>query len=127
TTNALRNAASNRLRAEARIAELENLLASDLLTQNQRETFQAELESIEVPPPVSETLMVNENPAAITILDGDTLEPVFEGTVGPGDAPLTYTLPEDGWYVLQKAIPEGDESLSVLSFQGIYPIFENNF
>lgn len=127
TTNALRNAASNRLRAEARIAELENLLASDLLTQNQRETFQAELESIEVPPPVSETLMVNENPAAITILDGDTLEPVFEGTVGPGDAPLTYTLPEDGWYVLQKAIPEGDESLSVLAFDGIYPIFENNF
>lgn len=125
-TDALRNDASTRLNTEARIAELRALLAQDAVTARQREQFTSQLQSITVPPPITETLEVNQHPVEVRILNA-ALEPLAEGTLTPDSQPLTVTLPQDGWYVLEKRIGESDSSIGVLAIQGIYPFFERNF
>jgi His/Glu/Gln/Arg/opine family amino acid ABC transporter permease subunit len=124
--NAVRNAATNRLSAQTRIAELERLLAGDAITVRQREQFAAELESLTVPPPVTETLVVNQHPIEVRILDGD-LEPLASATLTPDSEPLAFTVPGSGWYVLEKSVAGSDESVGLLSIHGIYPIFARDF
>ena len=87
----MRNASTNRLEQEARIAELGGLLATDRLTERQREAYAAELDSIVAPPPVTETLTINQQPAEISLLEGATLEPLVTETIGPDSAPIVFT------------------------------------
>lgn len=127
TTNTLRNAANNRLEDQARILEIENLLATDRLTDNQREELTAELESLEVPPPITETYAVNAHPAQVAILDSTTFDVLDSATLEPGGSSLSFEIPADGWYILQKGVPDNPESVAVLSALNIYPLTERNF
>ncbi|MBZ0296321.1 MAG: hypothetical protein K8L99_27420, partial [Anaerolineae bacterium] len=123
--NILRGAAEARLAIESRIPEIQRKLEGDALTPNQREQLTAELEGLDVPPPVTETYAINENPVEVTILDGTTLEPLASAVLDVNGEPLDFTLPEDGWYVLDKTV-QGD-GLSLIAASGVYPMMERNF
>lgn len=125
-TNAVRNAAITRLDNQARIGELETLLAGDAITTRQRQAYTDELESIEVPPAVTETLAINQSAIEVRILDAN-LEPLLADTLTPDSEPLVFTVPDSGWYVLEKSITGSDDTIGLLSIDGIYPIFERNF
>lgn len=120
--NATLNAASTRLSTQARIAELNRLLATDSLTPNQRTRAEGELNRLKVSDPVFSTLKLNQQPVHVTILDGKTLQPLPNGDVTIADATtvLNVTLPADGWYVLQKSIDDAS-AVSLLEIKGISP------
>ncbi len=126
-TNTLRNAAATRLALQAREPQLRELLAGDALTPGQREALTAELEGLEVPPPVTETYSINEAPTLVRLLDGETLEPIAEAELSGDSEPLSVTLPRDGWYVLEKTIPDDPEAVTLLAADGVYPMMERSF
>ncbi|MAU10415.1 MAG: hypothetical protein CL607_11375 [Anaerolineaceae bacterium] len=68
---------------------------------------------------------LNNVPVAITITDRDG-NPLPEGTqtLEPGGEAVSFEIPEDGWYLLQKEIASEDEGVALLSVQGLYPLFE---
>jgi His/Glu/Gln/Arg/opine family amino acid ABC transporter permease subunit len=123
----LANAAQNRLNTAQQIADIEAQLASDLLTQGQRQRLTVQRDRLEVPPPITETYAINQNEITVRILQGSALEPVAEGVLSADSPAFSVVLPEDGWYVLDKAIPEGDPVVAVLETTGIGPILERQF
>lgn len=123
--NTLRNAAGTRLDNSVRKAEIEAELDGDLLTQNQRDRLTIELGKLTIPDSISDTYTLNSVPVNIRILRATTGAVVGEGTVESNGAPLTVTLPEDGWYILEKTV-EGDKSDAILRTQGIYPTLERS-
>ena len=125
SANTLRNAAGTRLGNMARKAEIEAELAGDLLTQNQRDRLTTELGKLTIPDSISDTYTLNSVPVNIRILRATTSAVVGEGTVESNGAPLTVTLPEDGWYILEKTV-DGDKSDAILRTQGIYPTLERS-
>lgn len=124
TNNAL-NVAKNRLTTLDRIDELEQLLVGDLLTVNQREQLTGELEGLEETPPAIEQYAINQNAVTVRILRGTTLEVIGEATLEGGGTPLSVTLPEEGWYIIEKTLT-GD-GVTLLRATGIYPFLERNF
>lgn len=122
--NQLRNAAGNRLDTAARIAEIREELAGDLLTANQRTLLQTELDKLTVPDPITDTYTLNQSPVQIRILRGTTGEPLLDTVLDSTTAPATLTLPEDGWYLLEKTV-QGDGDV-LLQTKGIFPILERN-
>jgi His/Glu/Gln/Arg/opine family amino acid ABC transporter permease subunit len=126
-TNALRNNAANRLSAQIERSELEARIAGDSLTPRQREQVTGDLEDLEIPEPIVETYTLNQQPIAVRILDGATLEPIAEGTLNQETPSLNATLPNDGWYVLEKQIEGDTPSAAILRTRGIYPHLERNF
>jgi His/Glu/Gln/Arg/opine family amino acid ABC transporter permease subunit len=125
-TNTLLNAAANRLETDARLAEIDMLLAGDMLTANQRAILTTERERLVSVAPITETYTLNQAPVHVRILRGTTLEPIAQATLDSTASPLTVTLPEDGWYVIEKTV-EDESSLAILQTKGIYPILERNF
>jgi His/Glu/Gln/Arg/opine family amino acid ABC transporter permease subunit len=124
--DAVRNAANNRLTLQARLAQLERLLAGDTLTARQREAYTQELSSAVVPEPITDTLAVNAAPISVRILSS-SFEPLAEATLTPDSEPLNFVVPANGWYLLEKAVIGSDTSYGLLAVHGIYPIFERNF
>jgi His/Glu/Gln/Arg/opine family amino acid ABC transporter permease subunit len=124
----LANAASNRLDTAARIDSFNQQLSSDLLTDNQRARLTTQLKKLTVPDPITDTFLVNQGAINVRILRGTTLEPLVSGTITTGSQPVSATLPEDGWYILEK-IPanEDDKGSALLEVQGIEPILERQF
>lgn len=120
---ALINAAANRLNAIQTRIDLENRLEHGLLTDEQQVSLTNELDGMQIPDPVTETYQINETSVAVTIIDGATLEPLTRATLTVDSEPLTYTLPADGWYILQKT----SEGTALLATTGIYPINEQGF
>ena len=125
--DAVRNSADNRLEVQARIVELESLLAGDTLTERQRAVFEEELAEIEVPPSIAETLAVNQSSVTVQILDGATMGVVQSGTLSAGSEPFMVTLPADGWYIMEKGIEDSNGSVGLIAIEGVYPIIERNF
>ncbi len=124
--NTMRNAAANRLQTDARVAEIESLLAADTLTANQRELVALERERLTVVEPITETYALNQAPVSVRILDGATMEPLAEAMLEAGSEALNVTLPEDGWYVVEKTVAD-ETSIALLETRGIYPLFERSF
>jgi His/Glu/Gln/Arg/opine family amino acid ABC transporter permease subunit len=124
-SNLLRAAAANRLSIHARIAEIQRLLTADAFTPRQREQLIAELERLEVPPPVTETYAINQQPAEVQILDGATLEPLVSATLDSTSPALELTLPSSGWFVLDKRVV--GEGAVLLRTSGIYPLLVREF
>ncbi len=122
--NLVRAAAANRLNAQARLAELEQLLAGDLLTTNQRQRLEAEYERLVISDPVVDLYQLNTSPVAVTIRRGTTGEVLGSGRLVAGGEALRVTLPEEGWYIIEKAV-EGD-GLVLLEATGIYPFLLRN-
>ncbi|MCB9458431.1 MAG: amino acid ABC transporter permease [Anaerolineaceae bacterium] len=70
---------------------------------------------------------LNTLPVAISISDRDG-NPLSEGTqtLEPGGESVSFTIPEDGWYLLQKEIASDSEGAALLAVHGIYPLFERS-
>lgn len=124
--NTLRNAAANRLAGERRLSTIERELAGDRLTERQRAAHMAELEKAEVPPPVHSAYEVGARPVTLTLRRGDDDAELVSQTLNPGGE-LRLTLPRDGWYVLEKRVPDSDDSIALLKASGLYPIFDRSF
>ena len=125
-TNTLRNAAANRLASEQRLATIERELAGDRLTARQRAAREAERDKAAVPPPVLDTYEVSAWPVTLTLRNGASGAELISQTVGPGDE-LRLTLPQDGWYVLEKRVSGSDDSIALFAARGLYPIFDRSF
>ena len=125
-TNTLRNAATNRLATQQRLAVIRDELAGNRLTDRQRGEREAELEESEIPPPVLSSYQVSAVPVSLIVRAGWNGEELASAVIGSGDE-LRYTLPQDGWYVLEKSVPTSDESIATLAARGIYPIFDRSF
>ena len=114
TINLMRSAATNRLSTLARETYLREQLARDeesaipIFTANQRAQREAELERIQIAPPIVETYGLGQPAVSIQILDGVTMEPIAPPVIlsSPEDV-AAFELPVDGWYVLQKSVEEG--------------------
>ncbi len=102
-TAALLNAARNRQTAIDELAALEARLAGDTLTDEQRAALSDELAAFEVPPPVVETAALNQAPVDVQILDAETMEVLAQAILPTETDTLTFVLPEDGWYLLNKS------------------------
>ena len=125
--NSLRNNAANRLEDEARQAELQRLLASDLLTPGQREADTQELARLEVPPPVVESYALNQVPVQVRLLRGSTLDVLGEAILSANSPPLTITAPDDGWYIIEKTIDSAQNGAVILQVHGLYPLLLRSF
>ncbi len=123
-TNALINLASSRLTAQARQDEIARLLAGDLLTANQRAALTAELDRLTIPPAVTGTFALSQNPVIVSIHNGAAGGLLAEIVLNEPQERLELTLPNDGWYVLRKRV-DGD-GVAVLRIAGIAPILERN-
>lgn len=123
-TNALINLASTRLTAQARQEEITRLLAGDLLTANQRAALTTELDRLTIPPAVTGTYVLNQNPIIVSIHDGASGDLLAEIVITELEDRLELTLPNDGWYILRKRV-EGD-GVAVLRVAGIAPMLERN-
>jgi ABC-type amino acid transport system permease subunit len=119
------NTANARFTLSARSAELAALLAGDTLTASQRRILEAEQQRTVVPEDILQQTQLNQQPVTVRILDGATLEPLGEATLDAGSAPLSVTLPADGWYVLEKRVAS-EGSVALLQATGIYPILERS-
>lgn len=126
-TNNLRNAAESRLLAQARLAELDRLLASDLLTANQRVALTGERDRLTIPDPVVERYAVNQAAVTVRVLRGTTLEVLAEATLSADSGPLSVTLPDEGWYVLEKTIAGDAPATAILRVDGMYPLLQRSF
>jgi general L-amino acid transport system permease protein len=132
-TQALINAAANRLRTIDERAALERRLRGDLLTEAQRAALTEQLAGLTVGEPVAARYAVNREAVRVQLLDGGSpdlavlanleLQP-FDITLTYEEPPplptLTYTLPADGWYVLRKTDAGG--GTAILTTTGIYPL-----
>lgn len=124
-TSLVANAAATRLTTAARVNDLNAQLSSDLLTAGQRSRLEIQLGKLTVPPPISETYPINQSAINVRILRGTTMEPVAEGTLSADSAPISVTLPEDGWYVLEKTpVDEDNPGVALLEVYGIGPLLE---
>lgn len=137
-TQALINAAANRLRAIETQADLEQRLASDLLTSAQRAELTEELAALTVSDPITTRYGVNTGAVRVQILDGASpdltvlanaeLVP-FDITASYEEPPplptLTFTLPADGWYILRKIGADADVT-TIVGMTGIYPLLQRD-
>jgi His/Glu/Gln/Arg/opine family amino acid ABC transporter permease subunit len=121
--NQLRNAALNRLEDAARIDEVTRLLAGDLLTSNQRTQLEEELAELSVPDPITDTYSLNDVAVQVRILRGTTGEEVGAARLEGSTTFLNVTLPEDGWYILEKRVDAGTGNALVRA-DGIFPLLE---
>ncbi|MEP7290843.1 MAG: amino acid ABC transporter permease [Chloroflexota bacterium] len=122
-TSAAVNAAKNRLTAQQQRAELENRLNTGLLTSAQLAELRNQLSATQIPDTVTETYALNSASVDVAVLDGATFEILASASLTADSAPLSLTLPTDGWYVLQKT----SASNAILATTGIYPHYENSF
>ena len=129
-TNTLRNAARNRLAAQERVANIQQELAGNRLTDRQRQEREAELAKSEIPPPILDTYRVSTAPVSVAVRAGRDGAELIRASIGAGDE-LRFTLPAAGWYVLEKGIADdgsaSDGSVAILAAEGIYPIFDRSF
>jgi His/Glu/Gln/Arg/opine family amino acid ABC transporter permease subunit len=136
TTITLRNAAQNRLDAIARQAALQAILDGDAssdipqLTEGLRANYSSELEAIVIPDVVVETYQINQTAIEVSILDAKTLQPIAEtGIVASAEDELVFTLPAEGWYILQavpaSAVAADANVFTVLDVHGIYPVMQS--
>ncbi len=124
-TNQLRNIAEDRFENQTRLDEINGALASDLLTPGQRSRLTIQQERITVPDSVAETFALNQGAVQLRILDGANLDTVVaEGLLDTSSSALTFTLPADGWYVLEKEVQSETNSAVMLQTTGIYPLLE---
>lgn len=121
--NQLRNAAARRLETSARIDEITRLLAGDLLTSSQRAQLEEERGRLSVPDPITDTYALNDAPVRVRILRGTTGEEIGAATLENSAASLSVTLPEDGWYILEKRV-EGGSGNALLRTDGIFPLLQ---
>ncbi len=124
--NALVNSAHNRLDDEQERVELQYRLDHALLTDVQRQDLTTQLNSLTIPDPVTDTYQLNQTSTAVAILDGATQETLASATLDPSSPPLTFALPHDGWYILQKTTTD-DSGAALLATTGIYPLHEVDF
>lgn len=130
-TNLMRTAAINRLNTIATEAELRDLLQRDaqsnvpIFTENQRAQRARQLENLVIPPVVTETYGLGQPAVTVQVLD-NALNPIGDLVLlsSPEDS-TRFTLPADGWYVLQMTVNEGDEGVAMLSVFGVYPIIRS--
>ncbi len=127
--NLLRAAAESRLTNNARLIEIDRILAEDIpsartLTANQRAVLEAERARLSETDPVVERLALNSQPIPWRIWRSTTGETLSEGVLRPGETVFTeIRIPEDGWYVLER----GGEGTALIESYGIYPHLERNF
>lgn len=120
-TAAISNAARNGLAAQAQLDALETQLATSPLTDEQRTALTAQIEAFEVPQPVVETVSVNEAPVNVQVLDAQTGDVLVEATLPTDTDSLQFTLPEDGWYLLNKTV-EAENSIAILDIVNLEPL-----
>jgi His/Glu/Gln/Arg/opine family amino acid ABC transporter permease subunit len=132
-TNGMRFIASKRLTDIQTVASMEAQLtanaASDIpiLTANQAAKLQSDLAALVPIPPVTETLSLGQADVRVVLLDGATGEPIGEAQTLPSSNEVaTFTLPADGWYILDSSTPDDDNGLAVLAVSGIQPILQTN-
>lgn len=111
--NTLRNAAGNRLET---IAENDDFLAQlqasedskseagiPTLTEAQIEAYTTAVDAVEIPDAIIETYDVNSISVLVTVINVATGEVLGEPfLLESADDVATFTLPADGWYILQK-------------------------
>lgn len=85
--------------------------------------LETELARLTLPPTIGSIYALNTQPVELRILDR-TLEPIGDAQTLTPDAEARFTIPADGWYVLEKsaADPENDTAV-LLAVQNIYPLF----
>lgn len=115
---------------QADLDEIDAELDDPLLTDSQSEQLIKEKERLladnavlTVPPLVTETYNINLQPAQVAIYDAEGTELYAPFPIDP-EGVIEFTIPADGWYILEKTIPGDVEAITVLSTQGIYPLFQ---
>lgn len=125
--DAVVNAANNRVNALARLDEVNALLADTTLSEAERATLEAEQATLTTATEtaITEQYALNSAPVNVLLMSRDLETVLVSGVLTPDSEPLTVTLPDTGWYVLQKSV-EG-ESIGLIETTGIYPHFERQF
>jgi len=124
-SGAVINNAANRLVTIAEMAALQTRMGSDLLTDEQRIALNDELTGMIAPPSVVNNLALNRSPVRVRVLSADQENVIADSTLDTTTSPLVITLPEDGWYLLEKNVSD-EESVALLQTIGIYPLIERN-
>lgn len=112
--------------------ELEATLERDktasipLLTPAQRARIEQQLSRLTVLDPITQTLGLNQAGVTVTILNGETLEPIDSRLLEKAGDSLRVILPSDGWYILEKTMLEGSESSALLAVEGVSPILRSS-
>jgi His/Glu/Gln/Arg/opine family amino acid ABC transporter permease subunit len=108
----------------ARMATVEALLEDTSLLATQRAPLESELATLQqrTSQSVVERFSINQAPVAVSVINDADDSVLASGMLSLGDAPLTLTLPTDGWYRLEKTIQ--GEGLVLLETRGLFPLIE---
>lgn len=131
--NVLRATSQSRADGLRNQAEMQDLLARHdasavpLLTQNQRTILERDLERLSIPTPPTSDYALNQHGVTVQVLGADLQALSDPVTLMPQeDRHAIFSLPADGWYVLDKRIAEGaGEGVTVLTVEGVYPIMQS--
>jgi His/Glu/Gln/Arg/opine family amino acid ABC transporter permease subunit len=115
---------------QAQLKTIDEALTKVELTDDQRTAQVIKKEQLLVksvpliaPPAITETYHINLLPAQIAFYDGEGNELQAPQTID-ANGEVTFTVPADGWYVLEKTVPGDAPGLTVLAVQGVYPLFQ---
>lgn len=124
-TDAVINAARNRITALARLEEVNAQLENEKITDAERGVLISERGALEaaVATSPSERYAVNTAPVTVRVLAADLETVLAEGVLTSHDDQIEVVLPATGWYVLEKTIEDGD-NISLIEMHGIYPHLE---
>jgi His/Glu/Gln/Arg/opine family amino acid ABC transporter permease subunit len=112
--------------AADRIAEIDTALQNDSLSPEDRAALETELASLALPPTVITTYALNQQPVTLRILNA-ALEPIQDTAIlEPAGEPVTFTIPADGWYIIEKSVESETSSAAILAVLGIYPVFPSS-
>lgn len=124
-TDAAISAARLRLAGQGRIEEIQRLLADPATPTPNRATLTTELDALRS---THDLAIVDRYALAgpdmsIRLLAADNQTVLAETTLTQGGDFFTFTLPEDGWYVLERTVL-ADNANTLLEMYGVYPVLE---
>lgn len=118
---AVANNARNRLSTLNTLANMEARLAGDALTDEQRAALTEDIERFELPASVVDTLAINSAPVHVQVLAAESGQVIAEATLPTDGDQFDVTLPEDGWYILNKTVAD-ENSIVVLEAVHLEPL-----
>ncbi len=115
---------------KAAISTMDDKLKDPLLTDDQRTKLVQDKEkaitdnaTVVIPPLVADAYQINLVPVQVAITDAEGKE-LLAPTMIEAAGVVTFTVPADGWYILQKTVTGDKEGIGVMAAQGIYPLFQ---
>ncbi len=126
--DALYSAANARLNGLRRLNTIEKELADPNLPANRRAVLISERDTLttNTRTPITERYALAQGEMLVRILAADAQTVLAEATLTRQNPETSFTLPDTGWYILDKTVLAEQDANTLLEMRGIYPAIERS-